>query len=396
MELFIVVIWAAVFGGVGYWIATQKRRSEVEGVALGCLLGPIGWIIEAVLPTGEPPATRSAQSDETPTQRWASSGPAAPSPSWMRLQGDTPDEALAAAQRTEEKEYAARGYRVVEAAWLDGEVPTIGIALGDPEREYAKVFTGRIPVEWQSTITDTALATPGAADDEAAAEAADAAVGTTERAHDPVSSDDERKVAVAPGSVARDDGRATKDCPDCAETILEAARICRFCRYEFWPEGAPPPASSSGVVDEAGVTSWSEDSTAAGAAPEADAGTQATDQDSSPEPAEPEALQQEPPTEPAPSVAEPLPAAGGAGAQMGDERRPPAPSQPSYAPPPPPPYAPPPAAPPPSGQPPPPPYAPPPPPTWQPPQGQPPGQAPPGQGPGPWSPPPPPPDWPRQ
>ena len=32
------------------------------------------------------------------------------------------DEALAAAHRTEEKEYAARGYRVVEAAWLDGEI----------------------------------------------------------------------------------------------------------------------------------------------------------------------------------------------------------------------------------------------------------------------------------
>ena len=29
----------------------------------------------------------------------------------------------------------------------------------------------------------------------------------------------------------------TKVCPDCAETVQAAARICRFCRYEFAPAG---------------------------------------------------------------------------------------------------------------------------------------------------------------
>jgi hypothetical protein len=52
MGFMMLVFWTIVFGAVGYWIATQKGRSEVEGAALGCLLGPIGWIIEAVLPAG--------------------------------------------------------------------------------------------------------------------------------------------------------------------------------------------------------------------------------------------------------------------------------------------------------------------------------------------------------
>jgi hypothetical protein len=40
---------------------------------------------------------------------------------------------------------------------------------------------------------------------------------------------------------ADQDQSDTKVCPDCAERIKAAARVCRFCRYEFWPEGENPP-----------------------------------------------------------------------------------------------------------------------------------------------------------
>jgi hypothetical protein len=36
---------------------------------------------------------------------------------------------------------------------------------------------------------------------------------------------------------------ATKTCPQCAETVKAAAKICRFCRYEFPPE--PPPETAA-------------------------------------------------------------------------------------------------------------------------------------------------------
>ena len=32
----------------------------------------------------------------------------------------------------------------------------------------------------------------------------------------------------------------SKVCPDCAESVKLAARICRYCRHEFWAEGADP------------------------------------------------------------------------------------------------------------------------------------------------------------
>ena len=49
-ELFLVFIFWSIWPLIGGYVATQKRRSIVEGILLG-LLGPLGVIIEALLPT---------------------------------------------------------------------------------------------------------------------------------------------------------------------------------------------------------------------------------------------------------------------------------------------------------------------------------------------------------
>lgn len=45
-----------------------------------------------------------------------------------------------------------------------------------------------------------------------------------------------------PAPVPRDTGR--KICPDCAETVLSEARVCRFCGYRFAPAAVSVPPES--------------------------------------------------------------------------------------------------------------------------------------------------------
>src|SRR4051812_38392677 len=55
MEWVIVlfVIWCS-FAGFGWYIAIQKHRSLVEGILLGLLFGPLGCLILALFPNGDP------------------------------------------------------------------------------------------------------------------------------------------------------------------------------------------------------------------------------------------------------------------------------------------------------------------------------------------------------
>jgi hypothetical protein len=66
MELLIVlgVLWT-IFGALGSWVATQKNRDGGEGAVLGFLFGPLGVLIEALLPAGQPKASGLT----TPEQR---------------------------------------------------------------------------------------------------------------------------------------------------------------------------------------------------------------------------------------------------------------------------------------------------------------------------------------
>jgi hypothetical protein len=67
VEVFLVifVVMGVVFGLLGAWIASQKNRSEGEGLALGCIFGPFGALIEALMPTMQDEGPRPLQSQAT-------------------------------------------------------------------------------------------------------------------------------------------------------------------------------------------------------------------------------------------------------------------------------------------------------------------------------------------
>lgn len=47
-----VVLGSVVFGTFGLWVARQKQRSAYEGLLIGSLFGPLGVLVEAILPQG--------------------------------------------------------------------------------------------------------------------------------------------------------------------------------------------------------------------------------------------------------------------------------------------------------------------------------------------------------
>src|SRR5437588_52348 len=70
MEVLIVfgIVWI-IFGCLGAWIANQKHRDGGEGFILGLLFGPIGCLIEAILPNGAAPPPPVVETPEQIAQR---------------------------------------------------------------------------------------------------------------------------------------------------------------------------------------------------------------------------------------------------------------------------------------------------------------------------------------
>lgn len=60
-----LIFGAALGAFVGVLVAQARNRSSAEGFALGCLLGPIGWLIEALLPRKPADRTRDGRPLQT-------------------------------------------------------------------------------------------------------------------------------------------------------------------------------------------------------------------------------------------------------------------------------------------------------------------------------------------
>jgi len=59
---FLILIWFS-FGGFGAWIASVKNRPTNEGMLVGLFFGPLGCLVEALLPDGQPTLVVSRASD---------------------------------------------------------------------------------------------------------------------------------------------------------------------------------------------------------------------------------------------------------------------------------------------------------------------------------------------
>ncbi len=50
LDVILAIVGLAYLGGVGIYVAIAKGRSPKEGLVLGLIAGPFGWLIVAMLP----------------------------------------------------------------------------------------------------------------------------------------------------------------------------------------------------------------------------------------------------------------------------------------------------------------------------------------------------------
>ena len=66
--LFVLILAWVLLGGLAAWIAGQKNRPRMEGFLLGSLFGPLGVLVEALLPS-----LRESERPRVPVAREAES-----------------------------------------------------------------------------------------------------------------------------------------------------------------------------------------------------------------------------------------------------------------------------------------------------------------------------------
>jgi hypothetical protein len=67
--LFFLLAGAVLFAALGYYIAAQKGRPETEGLVLGLVFGPLGCLIEAILPTIERNGQSPGSLEDAPARK---------------------------------------------------------------------------------------------------------------------------------------------------------------------------------------------------------------------------------------------------------------------------------------------------------------------------------------
>ena len=79
MWLVAALVVLVMLAGLGGWVAIQRNRAPTEGLILGLLYGPLGVIVEALLPVGERQPEPVDDDDEPLPEIFREAIPALPS-----------------------------------------------------------------------------------------------------------------------------------------------------------------------------------------------------------------------------------------------------------------------------------------------------------------------------
>lgn len=139
---------------VGIYISESRGRNPAEGVALGCLLGPLGYWIALLLPDRTPPVAPYVPLELRPIGT-APADPEPARPGARYFVGASPEDAARQA-RDWCRERQNSGFLVTETVWMDPDRRTLAVAIGRPGQPYARRWPDR-PDESATILGDAAV-----------------------------------------------------------------------------------------------------------------------------------------------------------------------------------------------------------------------------------------------